>query len=239
MRRKDAAGRVIDPFKLFDDVVLKSCAAVADFAERTPDFVKTKVLQGDARALPLGGDVQVDAVITSPPYQNAVDYYRRHTLEMYWLGFTKSIHERHELRPRYIGRSAVPKAQAFAEDDLPGKQSGVWERRIRRESTPQRADAFRHYMVSIAKALGEMAKVLKPCGHAVVVVGNSRWNETQIPTCSLVAEAAEAHFDLADYLWYPLKNRYMSYARHNRASIDKEYVLILTRRPDNPVRRAA
>jgi adenine-specific DNA methylase len=26
-----------------------------------------------------------DALITSPPYLTAVDYYRRHTLEMYWL----------------------------------------------------------------------------------------------------------------------------------------------------------
>jgi len=79
---------------------------------------------------------------------------------------------------------------------------------------------------------------LKPTGPAIIVVGNSRWNDTQIPTCSLVAEAASDHFDLIDSMWYPLKNRYMSFKRHNKADIDKEFVLVLAQRSAAAIRKA-
>jgi len=59
---------------------------------------------------------------------------------------------------------------------------------------------------------------LKPTGPPLSWWENSRWNDTQIPTCSLVAEAASDHFDLIDSMWYPLKNRYMSFKRHNKAT---------------------
>jgi hypothetical protein len=63
----------------------------------------------------------------------------------------------------------------------------------------------------------------------VLVVGHSTWNEAKIPTTELFAEIAGTEFELDEVLWYPVKNRYMSYTRHNRASIDKEYVLVFRR----------
>jgi hypothetical protein len=39
-------------------------------------------------------------------------------------------------------------------------------------------------------------------------------------------------FDAVDYYSYPVRNRYMSYSRHNGATIDREYVLVFSRRSD-------
>jgi hypothetical protein len=51
-----------------------------------------------------------DALITSPPYLTAVDYYRRHTLEMYWLDSGMTPDRRRALRGHYIGQSSVSAA---------------------------------------------------------------------------------------------------------------------------------
>jgi hypothetical protein len=64
----------------------------------------------------------------------------------------------------------------------------------------------------------------------VLVVGKSSWNGDKIPTVDLFKELGEDRFAVREVLWYPLKNRYMSYSRHNGASIDREYVLVLERR---------
>jgi hypothetical protein len=42
----------------------------------------------------------------------------------------------------------------------------------------------------------------------------------------LFVELAGPTISLAEHLWYPVVNRYMSYARHNGANIDREYVLV-------------
>ena len=49
-----------------------------------------RVLQGDARVLRGVDRDSVDAVITSPPYLNAIDYLRGHKLALVWLGYTIS-----------------------------------------------------------------------------------------------------------------------------------------------------
>lgn len=54
-----------------------------------------------------------------------------------------------------------------------------------------------------------------------------------IPTSKLFVELAGPSMVLAEHLWYPVTNRYMSYSRHNDASIDKEYVLVFKRAKPN------
>ena len=42
---------------------------------------------GDARFISSIGNSEVDAVLTSPPYLNAIDYMRGHRLSLVWLGY--------------------------------------------------------------------------------------------------------------------------------------------------------
>ena len=44
-----------------------------------------KLINGDARKLDISSD-SVDLIVTSPPYVNALDYYRVHMYNMLWLG---------------------------------------------------------------------------------------------------------------------------------------------------------
>ncbi len=229
MKRRDDEGRTIDPFQLFEKAVTKALAASASFAEQKKANTSVRVFAQDATRLTSRIRRKVDAIITSPPYNGAVDYYRRHTLEMYWLGFTSNTEERLALLPKYIGRDKVPQSHPFVADN---KVDAVlvksWEDRIRRVR-PRRADAFKHYAVAMSKVLHQFSEVLPSGGCVLLVLGHSAWNGQTIPTSRLFATLAGPRFKLRDYLWYPVSNRYMSYDRHNGADINKEYVLRLER----------
>lgn len=229
MLKRDARGRVVNPFALFDSTLERSLVAVKHFCELVDRSTTLSFYRSDAIHISSVVPQGCDAVITSPPYHNAVDYYRRHTLEMYWLGLTKNREDRLALLPRYIGRAGVPSKHELLSEDLPEGLAEQWESKIRRES-PSRANAFKHYVIAMQMTLSELAKLLPKDGPAVFVVGRSTWNGYSIPTAELFASIASCWFKESERLWYPIKNRYMSYERRNGANIDREYVIVLRKR---------
>ena len=76
-------------------------------------------------------------------------------------------------------------------------------------------------------SLAEMRGCLSPSGSIVLVLGKSQWNGTTLPTVELFEELAGDCLEVQEKFWYPTKNRYMSYARHNGADINREYVVVL------------
>jgi hypothetical protein len=231
MRRRDAEGRILDPFAQFEKAVRRALADVTAFAAALPpERPRATLIQGDATSLTSHLRRTVDAVITSPPYHGAVDYYRRHTLEAFWLGLTTTQDERDHLRARYIGRPKVPKSHGFVLGGaLKTELAQRWEKRIRAVSE-KRADAFRHYLIGMSKFFDQLRGRVAKGAPVVLVVGHSTWNNSRIPTSALFQEIATDDFKLSQVRWYPIRNRYMSYDRHNHATIDKEYVLVFRRR---------
>ena len=229
MKKRDAAGRQINPFELYLRATERSLLAVEEYWEASTPASRVSVLHVDARALRTRLRSQVDAVITSPPYHNAVDYYRRHQLEMFWLGFTKTHTDRLELRPRYIGRPHVTKADPILQrlEEL-GPLASLWYERMK-EVSGQRASAFAHYVLSMKDVVSQLATVLRTGGPAIFVLGHSEWNGSKLPTSELFMEIAGDLFLLSERFWYPVKNRYMSYGRHNGADINQEHVLVFSR----------
>jgi hypothetical protein len=229
MRRRDEEGRLVDPYALIKSALSKARVAVENYSTaRSKHLAEPIVGLADSMQLPLASLSPVDAVLTSPPYHNAVDYYRRHNLEMYWLRHVDSYSDRLALIPRYIGRPKIPaKHPLLALPWDPPPLTGLWEDRIR-QADPQRANDFRHYVQAMTRTFSELARAVRPGVPAIIVVGHSSWNDSKIPTRDLFSELA-ADFKLEDTLYYPVKNRYMSYSRRNSASIDSEYVLILRR----------
>lgn len=228
MLKRDAAGRLVNPFELFRAALTKLQLGVAELGASAT--AAATVSCADATSLSTTITTPVDAVITSPPYHNAVDYYRRHQLEMFWLGAVSTQSDRLRLLPSYIGRPKVPASHPllWEEPDLPSSATKL-ERQMRRVSG-ERANAFRHYVVSMQHVFEQLASILPRRAPAVFVVGKSSWNGSKIQTPLLFRDLADPWFTLRDHLWYPLKNRYMSYSRHNAASIDREFVVVLSRR---------
>ncbi len=225
MRKLEAAGRKINPFKLFISACEKGLSSVEEYwLASSPDY-DIATIRADATCINQRINASIDAVITSPPYHTAVDYYRRHQLEMYWLGFTKNHSERLELLHQYIGRHSVRKndPRLMRVEDL-GALCREWYDRIQSQS-PKRAMTFLHYIVSMNDVFFQLSKLVRPSGLVVFVVGNSQWNGSELPTSDLFSEIADPSFTLIEHHHYPLQNKYMSYKRHNEANIRQEFVL--------------
>ena len=230
MKKRDAKGRLIDPFALYEKALARALDACGDFSASTGSGVRASAKVGDATKLDKYVQQRpIDAVLCSPPYHGAVDYYRRHQLEMFWLGSVRTTDDRLALLHQYVGRPKVPQSHPFVVNGaLPTKLAAAWETRIRAISE-ERADAFRHYLTAMGRFFQGLAGIVRAGTPAMLVVGHSTWNHSQIPTTNLFSELAREYFELERVWWYPVKNRYMSYARRNGASIDREYVLVLRR----------
>lgn len=228
MRRLDEQGRVINPFEHFGKVVYSAVRDIESYARRRVQGTTTTVRQIDATKISKKIRTPIDLILTSPPYNSAVDYYRRHQLEMFWLSLTKTQEERVQLKHKYIGRPRVRTKEEIADGvELPSLAK-VWYEKMQADSA-SRANDLKHYVASMHRAFQQQAGLLDAGQRAIFVVGHSTWRGQEIPTKDLLVELAQSWFRVEEILWYPLKNRYMSYARHNGASIDKEYVLVLSR----------
>lgn len=229
MKRKEAQGRVVNPFDLFRKAVKRATTAITAYSASASREVKISAFCADATVLAPLIHHPINTVITSPPYHNAVDYYRRHQLEMFWLGLIENQAERLALLPRYIGRPRVAQRHPFvATEHIATPLARKWEFKMRKVSG-ERSNDFKHYVVAMHKTFQQLGRIITKDGYALFVVGHSAWNGSEIPTADLFVELADASFSLVEQLSYPIKNRYMSYSRHNGANIDHEYVLVFRR----------
>ena len=229
MREKDRKGRLINPHHLFERKVHAVLEAAADYASHRSVDIAVETQHCDATRLASHIDRTVDCVITSPPYQTADDYYRRHQLEMYWLGFVTSQHEREKLIPSYIGRPTVRRTHPLLREcPRMGPQTEEWIDILTRHSI-SRVNAFKHYVVAMHRVFEQLRQVVKSDGRIVVVIGNNSVRGRTIPTVDLLPEIASPNYVLVDQMCYPIKDKYMSYSRRNGANIDTEYVLVFER----------
>jgi hypothetical protein len=125
---------------------------------------RANIRMGDARRVRLEAD-SVDAVITSPPYLNAIDYMRGHRLALVWLGFRLS--ELRAIRSNSIGAERAP--------DLLGLNDTATQRFLGDLSAlPNRHKRMiDRYIQDLSGMSKEVARVLRPSGQATFVVGNS------------------------------------------------------------------
>lgn len=132
-----------------------------------PPVGSVDVMIGDARSIKRIGNSEIDAVLTSPPYLNAIDYMRGHRLSLVWLGFRLSDLRR--IRSNSIGAERGPDLARSA-NLFEAIQNAMGST----EELPSRhASMVARYSEDIYRFMSEVARVLKPEGKAIIVVGNS------------------------------------------------------------------
>jgi hypothetical protein len=122
---------------------------------------ESRVLRGDARALPLDSNT-IDFVLTSPPYLNAIDYLRAHKFSLVWMGY--SLGTLRELRGTMVGT----KRGLWSLDGLP---PGLEKRLDQKVKEDCRQALLRRYLSDLRKVMGEIQRVLRPNGLALLVMG--------------------------------------------------------------------
>ncbi len=223
--------------KVFEEFFNKTTQAIAAMARlwsahKERNFAgRATVFQGDVAKLPTlfnGHTTPQDGfplVITSPPYCRAVEYSRRHQLELYWLGFVNSPEEHTALAHTYIGRKLVRRDDWKEETDFGVKSLQRCLTRIE-ERDPVRARGVKHYFRSMSQFFESLTQVVRDDCTVVCIIGNSRCCKVQIPTADFVVELAQPHFSLRKRFSYAIRNHYMQYGLWNGDGIKEEHVLI-------------
>jgi hypothetical protein len=227
MQDREREGRVVDPYNLLASTLKKSVEGLRRFQEERAPRVNARTAEADARYLSVRGTGFVDCVLTSPPYLTAVNYYRRHQLEMFWLGLTRTIADRFSLMGRYLGRDGVSEQQMNC-IDWSSHGVDVAKQWLADVVTikPARRRAFIHYCAGMADAFARLAEITRSSKPIVVVAGDVRFNKRQISMTQLLSDLGHPWLSLVEQFWYSLANKYMSYERRNGANIDTDHVLV-------------
>lgn len=144
---------------------------------------QAEVAMGDARELTRHVSGSFDAVMTSPPYLNAIDYLRGHRMTLVWFGH--SIRELKEIRALSTGAERGLAESPIDVDRFIEVQAGrTFEDRYRAW--------VRRYATDTAEMLRQMRRVVKPGGRIVLVVGNSMIRGASVNNAGIVVRCGEA-----------------------------------------------
>lgn len=168
------------------DVLDRFCSSAKAVADRHGGLQakragtrRLRLETGDARSLPLRRET-VDAVITSPPYLQAIDYLRGHRMSLVWMGY--NMRELRSLRSNAIG-SEKGLAEKGVADSIVGQVVG--------NGLSNRGRAVvRRYVSDLSGTIGELRRVLRKDGYAAFVVAESTLEGTPIKISALLEEVA-------------------------------------------------
>jgi tRNA G10 N-methylase Trm11 len=180
------------PHKVYDEndfdvftAFSNSCNTLSKIFEKQKPKGKVIVQLGDARNLSEVNDSSIAAIITSPPYLNALDYMRGHKLSLVWLGYR--IDELGSVRSNSVGVEKAP--DSFANIALASEiTKGIHSLKL----LPQRKqNMIYRYALDIYQILQESARVLEKNGKATFVVGNSCMNEIFVENTLIVRNSCQ------------------------------------------------
>jgi hypothetical protein len=142
------------------------------------------VSNGDARSLTQLKKHSIDVVMTSPPYLNAIDYMRGHRLALVWLGY--SISDLRRIRSDSIGAERGSKLNdQLAQIEAIQKSMGLIDKLPSRHKL-----MVARYAQDIRGMMSEVARVLRPEGKAILVIGNSCLKNVFINNAGGIVKAA-------------------------------------------------
>lgn len=186
---------------------------------------KINWIQGDATNFDT--HEEMDVVITSPPYINAMDYVRCIKLESSWVGTgTASVFSK--VRSSQIGESARVKLKEVSEDVYQLIKSDLNKIALVDKA---RAKTVGVYFEDMLSNLRCVYKSLKPGCNYHIIVGNSVVREVDVHTHQYLGELAKiVGFEWVGYFKYQIKDHRTSLPRNGRGGkIEYEHVLSLNK----------
>lgn len=89
-------GNIEDIFSTYFSKINFMSEVLTELEDKIKTQPTVNLINGDSRFLKVNSD-SVDLIVTSPPYVNALDYYRIHMYNMLWLGMDFDLFRKHEI----------------------------------------------------------------------------------------------------------------------------------------------
>jgi DNA modification methylase len=217
-----------DPYIEFPDTVEKYLEGMKELVDFGIENTAT-ILNGDA--LNIDANINVDLVVTSPPYINAFDYGRVLRLENLWLDLLSERSLRKQKREyfgtEYIDRdSEIEKLTILNECKvLKNVYEGI------RTQDEKRALVVKKFFEDMKKHLLKIKKVLSLGGYYCIVIGNNNIRNIEVESWKILRNIAEQHGYSEKVMFsYLIRNPYIRIPRSNRGGkIKVDHVLVLER----------
>lgn len=122
-------------------------------------------------------------IVTSPPYVTSYEYADLHQLTAIWLGYADSLSE---FRSKFIG--SIQKDNRSVK--LYSKRGRETADKLR-SVDKREADGVEQYFFEMQECFVEMHRVLKRCGKAAIVIGDTDLKKVKIQNANVFAETME------------------------------------------------
>jgi 16S rRNA G966 N2-methylase RsmD len=180
----------------------------------------------DLLKLNLARAFKADLIFFSPPYCNAIEYWRRHRLE-YFLGRFLDEKGAIALHRKSIGRTTVGETAK----DLPKlgyPPTDKLQEALLEKQRPHKARVLWQYFNDMKKRLEVFRDYLPSRGHCIIVVGDSETGGMRIPTARTIVWLGEQlGFNHIKTSRYKIKNRVMQFPVKSNSKIERESIIVL------------
>jgi DNA modification methylase len=184
-----------------------------------PQVIKGSCLD----VLPAVPSDSIDCLLTSPPYANRYDYTRTYALELVYLGCSHD--EVTQLRQAMLSCTVENKAKreymrtlyerlerashfekvekAFQEQQALQEVLSILDNlRVRNElNNPHIASLVRNYFYEMCFVVSEMARVVRPGGHLIMVNDNVRYAGEEVPVDLILSSMSEQFGLEVERIW--------------------------------------
>jgi len=171
-------------------------------------------------------EFKADLIFFSPPYCNAIEYWRRHRLEYFLSGFLDE-QGAIALHRKSVGRTTVGEtAKGLPRLGYPPTDRLLMV--LQEEHRLHKARVLWQYFDDMKRRLEVFRDYLPSRGHCIIVVGDSETGRMKIPTTRTLAWLGnELGFNHLKTSRYRIKNRVMQFPVTSNSKIEQESIIIL------------
>lgn len=186
---------------------------------------KVKLVNGDSRNLRRDLELRrhsIDLVVTSPPYgdnKTTVTYGQYSILPLMWL--------KDDLLTRGVDNTLFDSFSSIDTASLGGKlykedyiiESGLYEKSkslhqfcqtVETAGRPDKGRKVASFIYDFNDTLNELSELLKKDGYLVMVVGNRRVHDIEVPFDTIICELLSSNFDIVIDFNREIKNKTMA-----------------------------
>lgn len=233
MRQRIEYGYGIDVFREFERRVDLAIGRMREYTTylrekgtyNTPSYIEQADC-ADLLKLNQPPGFKADLIFFSPPYFNAIEYWRRHRLE-YLLSRFLDEQGTLALHRRFVGRTTVgetPKELTTFGYAPTDRLLQV----LQKERRLHKARLLWQYFNDMKKRLEVFHDYLPPRGYCMIVVGDSETGGIRIPTARTLAWlGVELGFNHLKTSRYKIKNRVMQFPVKSNSKIERESIIVL------------
>jgi tRNA G10 N-methylase Trm11 len=161
---------------------------INDLRSLQPKDVKVSLVSEDARMLDRISPLNIDAVVTSPPYLNGTNYFRNTKVELWFLRSLCTQKDLSDFRYRAVTAGINDVTNGKMATELPPDVQPVVENLSRAAYDPRIPKMVASYFTEMGSIFSGLKRHIRPGGRIIMDIGDSAYGNVHVATDSLLSK---------------------------------------------------